>query len=288
MRRLLQRLPRATHPLLVVLMSYQLLMALLIILFYPKIVMGGWWLLFHLAVIALLLGPDGKWGRMLKPWSPIAILPMNFTELHYLVYSVHPRDFDVMLLQWDYTLFGTHPTLWLEQFTWPLLTEVLQWIYAAFYFFPIILAARLFLKGKMEAFYFVAFQIVYGFYLSYMGYFVIPAVGPRFILTDIQTIGLHGVWLRESIDHLLSTLEQRQHDAFPSGHTMITVMTLWYGWKFDKQYFYVAALPGLLLIYSTVYLRYHYFVDVATGLALAVVAVISGQKLYNYLSGRKT
>ncbi len=282
----MQRLPKATHPLLVVLMSYQVVMALLIILFYPRIQAGNGWLLFHLLVILWLLGPNGKWSRMLKPWSPIAILPLNFTELHYLVHAVHPRDFDVMLLQWDYALFGTHPTLWLEQFTWPVLTELMQWIYAAFYFFPIILVARLFIKGKMDAFYFTAFQIVYGFYLSYLSYFVIPAIGPRFTLADIQTVTLHGVWLRDSIDHLLSALEQRQRDAFPSGHTMITAMTLWYGWKYDRRYFYVAVLPALLLVCSTVYLRYHYFVDVAAGLLLAVIAVKSGEKLFNYLSER--
>jgi membrane-associated phospholipid phosphatase len=222
-----------------------------------------------------------------KTWSPIVIIPINFTELHYLVHTVSPIDYDQALINMDYGLFGVHPTVWMEQLANPWLTEYLQIIYTTFYFLPIILAYILWRKKEYEEFDFFTFVIVFGFYLSYLGYFIVPAVGPRFTLDHLQSFPVTGIWATDAIRHTLDTLENIQRDAFPSGHTEMTLLSMIYAYKYSKKYFYVLLVIGSSLIFSTVYLRYHYVVDVIAGIALAIAVVITARSVYNILNDKK-
>jgi membrane-associated phospholipid phosphatase len=64
-----------------------------------------------------------------------------------------------------------------------------------------------------------------------------------------------------------------QRDAFPSGHAMMTLVLIALGfhWHIRARFFILAA--GALLILATVYLRYHYVIDVLAGAALAVLCL---------------
>ncbi len=268
---------------------YQAAMLGLLLLFGGKIAWAQLWAVFHLSVIFLLwklpLLKRNSLVTWFKLWNPLIIIPLNFTELHYLVHTVHPHDFDPLLIQLDKTLLGVHPSVWLERMQWPPLTEYFQLVYSTFYFLPIILAWLLLRRQKQDQVDFFVFIMVYGFYLSYIGYFLVPAIGPRFTLNHLQTKALQGLWLTPLIRHTLDTLENIQRDAFPSGHTEMTALTMYYAYKFHRKYFYVLAIVGTSLIFSTVYLRYHYVSDVLGGLLLAVIVVVSARPVYNLLNG---
>ncbi len=266
---------------------YQLLMLVLLLLFGFKIPSAPLWTVFHLMVILILwklpVIKRSNFVDRIGLWNPLIIIPLNFTELHYLVHTVHPRDFDPVLIQLDKMLFGVHPSLWLERLLWPPLTEYFQLVYSTFYFLPIILAWLLLRKQKQDQVDFFVFIMVFGFYLSYIGYFLVPAIGPRFTLDHLQTKAIQGVWLTPIIRHTLDALENIQRDAFPSGHTEMTALTMYYAYKFQRKYFYVLAIVGTSLIFSTVYLRYHYVSDVLGGLLLAAFVVAVARPVYNRL-----
>ncbi|NOG43789.1 MAG: phosphatase PAP2 family protein [Calditrichaeota bacterium] len=255
----------------------------MLILFFSKIENSLLWLIFHVTVLAFLLWDRSAYLNRIKKWSVIVLIPLNFTELHYLVHTVHPIDYDNLLIQIDRFMFGTDPTIWMEQFTNPYVTEFLQIIYSTFYFLPIGLGIILAKKKQENDLNFLIFQIVYGFYLSYIGYFILPAIGPRFTLDHLQSFPLTGVWLANDIQILLNTLENSQRDAFPSGHTAMTLLTLYYAQKYHRPYFnFMIPVTSLMLI-STVYLRYHYVIDVFAGIGLFYFTVVSGKYLYKYL-----
>lgn len=258
-------------------------MLLLNMVFFYEIDNAVNWLFINLIIFAFLIISRFDIIRRMKAWSLLVIIPVNFTQLHYMVHTVHPSDFDIFLIKFDYMLFGSHPTLWMEAFTKPLITEILQIVYSTFYFLPIVLGLILFLSKRLAEFDFFIFQVVYGFYLSYLGYFIIPAIGPRFTLDHLQTFQLSGVWIMETIHHLLNQLENIQRDAFPSGHTAITVLTLFYAKKYNNRYFYFMLPITLMMILSTVYLRYHYVIDVIAGLFLFMIIITTGPFLYKKL-----
>jgi membrane-associated phospholipid phosphatase len=206
-------------------------------------------------------------------------------ELSYLIPRIHQRDFDVELAAIDYKLFGVHPTVWLERFTWPALTELLQWSYPTYYFLPIVLGAVLWKKGWYDRFYFWVFVIAFAFYLSYLGYFLVPAIGPRFLseIVNAQTMPLTGVWMFDEIREALNRAEGITRDCFPSGHTAMSLVVLHFAYRFHRRTFWYLLPIGVAIIVSTVYLRYHYVIDIVAGALLALLVVIVSRYVYRAL-----
>ncbi len=73
-----------------------------------------------------------------------------------------------------------------------------------------------------------------------------------------------------------------QRDIFPSGHTMITLIVMYLSVKLKSRSKYFLLPVGTLLIFSTVYLRYHYVVDLIGGLIFMIFSVWSGKYLFNW------
>jgi membrane-associated phospholipid phosphatase len=239
-------------------------------------------------LLAKVMAPRfGRAGQFVRSWYPVALITTTFKELEYLIPRLHPRDFDWQLAAIDYRIFGVHPTLWLERLHIPLLTEIFQIIYATYYFYPVILGAVLWRKGWFVKFYFWVFILMVGFYLSYLGYVAVPAIGPRFILADQQTIPLSGVFLFDTIRGTLDRAEGITRDCFPSGHTEITLLVLYYAWKFHRRTFWWMLVPCSAIILSTVYLRYHYVIDVVAGFVAAGLVMLTAKPLYRLLGGRE-
>ncbi len=268
-------------------MAYQLIISVLLLFNLSLVPHAFPFLIGHLLIVFLLWYlPYGSANRLftfVRFWNPILIVPFNFAELHYLVHVIRPHDLDASLIKIDYALFGVHPTVWLEHLMNPILTEYLQIVYSTFYFLPLTLALLLYCKNRLEELDYFTLIMVYGFYLSYFGYFFVPAVGPRYTLNYLQTVPVSGLWLTHFIRHTLDTLEHVQRDAFPSGHTAMTLLTMYFAYRYHKKYFYVLLIIGTSLIFSTVYLRYHYVIDVIGGFILAVWVIVTAPFLYRIL-----
>ena len=224
---------------------------------------------------------------VIRGWYPVALIPLTYKELSYLIPLIHPRDYDAALAGIDHRVLGVHPTVWLERFTWPPLTEVLQLTYSTYYFLPLVLGVVLWRKGWFDKFYYWVYIVVLGFYLSYLGYIAVPAIGPRFLpsIAEAQTIPLSGVWLFQPVREMLDRAEGITRDCFPSGHTELTLLVLIYARSFHKKVFWCLLPLGTGVIISTVYLRYHYVIDVVAGLLLAIMIVIIARPVYRALDG---
>ena len=87
-----------------------------------------------------------------------------------------------------------------------------------------------------------------------------------------------------AIDRTINELEHTKLDAFPSGHTMITVTVLIVAWQRARKLFWYLLPVGTLLIFSTMYCRYHYLVDVIAGLILAFATVPLAERWYDHVA----
>jgi membrane-associated phospholipid phosphatase len=215
----------------------------------------------------------------------ISILAI-FDSLEHLVHAINPQDIDPLLIRLDYLLFGGHPTVMIEKIMTPLLTDMLQLAYSSYYFLPITLGAVLLIRKNEEAFDRSLYLIMLCFYLSYAGYLLFPALGPRFTMNHLQHEDLRGLLLTAPIQELLNRLEGIKRDAFPSGHTGIALTVLVLSLRFEKQLFLLFLPFVTTLIFSTVYLRYHYVVDVLAGIALAALTLFLGDAYYGYWQKR--
>ena len=81
-----------------------------------------------------------------------------------------------------------------------------------------------------------------------------------------------GLWIGDFLAHALDTAESVKVDCFPSGHTAGAVLVILATRKWMPRLFWVVLPIASSLIFATVYLRYHYVIDLIAGAALAVAA----------------
>ena len=215
-----------------------------------------------------------------------------FKEIYLMVRPIHPVDYDWLFISIDHWMFGVNPTQWAAQFAHPVLTEMFQIAYFSYYILFLMLGIELFRRHTIDEFDYGAFLVVYGFYLSYLGYFLLPAVGPRFTLHNFYALDreLPGLLLTtpmrnfinagESISSALpNAIQLVQRDVFPSGHTQLTLIVVYLGHLYHLKTRWIMTILGTLLIVSTIYLRYHYVVDLLGGAIFFLFTIWSGKKI---------
>jgi membrane-associated phospholipid phosphatase len=214
---------------------------------------------------------------------PIAYLPLLFNVLGPLIEALRGGPRDDLLIAADRGLFGVDVTIWMERFVTPLANDYFAVAYTTYYFFALTLGGLLWAFRRADGRRFF-FTIVLCYHVSYIGYFVIPGLGPRATMADRQTVSVHATPISKAIDDTLNTLEHTKYDVFPSGHTMMAVATLLVAWKRFRKAFWFFLPVGVSLVISTVYCRYHYAIDLIAGIILAVIVVPLGDALYDRLT----
>ena len=223
-----------------------------------------------------------------------------FKEIYLMVRPIHPVDYDWLFISIDHWFFGVNPTQWAAQFAHPAITEIFQIAYFSYYILFLMLGIELYRRYTIAEFDHGAFLVVYGFYLSYLGYFLLPAVGPRFTLHNFYALNqeLPGLFFTtpmrnfinagESISAALpNAIQFVQRDVFPSGHTQLTLIVVYLGHKYHlKTRWIMTVLAGLLII-GTVYLRYHYVVDLIGGAIFFLFTIWSGKKIQDWWEYKK-
>lgn len=228
-------------------------------------------------------------ARIFVLFRRIYIIPLIFliyTQAQYYIRIINPGLYDDFLMRLDFAIFGVHPTRWLGSISFPLLTEYLQICYMMYFFMPVVQGIELHMRDDGEKFNDFSSMILFAFYVSYMGYFLLPAVGPRFFLHDYFGINndLPGIFLtgplRGLIDsgasiypHSPISIQTINRDCMPSGHTMLTMVNIIMSFRNRSKFRWIFLVIGGSLIFSTVYLRYHYVVDVLAGAILALLVL---------------
>ena len=227
----------------------------------------------------------GRAGTSFHHFSPILFVVLIYESLGNLIQYLQP-DVDPWLLKIDLFLFGVEPTFWIQKWIVPRFTDILSLAYFSYYFIPIVLIAVLYFKGRMAEFDRTIFVLAFGYYISFVGYILFPAVGPRYALTDLYSVPLKGSFITDFVRDTLNALEHNKRDCMPSGHTQIVLMVLFLAYRYEKLLFYLFFPVVCLLILSTVYLRYHYVIDLMVGGGLAVACTIFGHRLYGWWTRR--
>lgn len=219
--------------------------------------------------------------KVVRNWIPVVIVLMAYENLGNLVRFINPHDADPVLKRIDEFIFlGVNPTLWLEQWIRPWFSEIMHSCYTSYYPFLPIIGFVLYVSSDYYRFRDVMVSITLGFYLGYIGYLLVPAVGPRFYMADMFTLDVKGMtMLSDRVREMINMLESTRRDCFPSLHTGITVIVTAYAWKYKRWLFWCFLPVTIGIIMATVYLRYHYVIDVFAGLALAAFCVWAGPKV---------
>jgi hypothetical protein len=177
--------------------------------------------------------------------------------------------------------------VWLDRFVSPATTE---W-FAFFYFFYFLVLTlhvlpMLFSDGDDQVLARFAVGILLVFVPAHLLYMIVPGWGPYWYLKGTFQHELQGgtFWrlVRETVD-----AGGAQKDIFPSLHTAVPTFLAIFSFRhrrlFPFKYSWpVVALFATQIIIATLFLRWHYLIDVVAGLTLAATASLVSHRIADW------
>ncbi len=249
----------------------------------------GWYggaLIATLLLARRLRARTGAAGVLPRAAFALVAAPVTFLMLGTVVPYANPWHAERFLHDVDTALFlGRNPNVLLDRLAWPPLTELLQIDYALYYFVPVMLLGSFVLRRDWDGLGLGLFLAILCLYGSYFGYFLVPATGP-----NLNVLGLYpahfsepmeGLWLAKPLRAALLEAEAIKHDCWPSGHAALTLTCLVIARRTHRPTYRILFVPVALLVFSTMYLRYHYVIDVIGGVALAWAVLRFGPRWYD-------
>ena len=227
--------------------------------------------------------PEGLMAEVFYLAYPVLFLFTIFESFFMILPYFNTLRYDELLTRVDYNIFGCNPTVWIERFVSPWLTDVMYFFYLFYFPMPLIVLGTMLKKKKLEDIEEAIFIFLSCYYAAYAIYYFIPASGPRFHLGALQRVGLDGYVLALPIKNFIDMLEPNKLDAFPSLHAAILLITMRVAREHEKKLFYIFMPVAVIITVSLVYCRYHYVIDIIAGFLLAEVTYRLAERVHGRL-----
>jgi hypothetical protein len=203
-----------------------------------------------------------------------APMVLSYFQMRALLPALQPDLMDDRLFTIDLWLLGTTPAVWMEVWN---VEPVVEWLsffyYTHFFVMTLMLGPSLFLgtgRRMQELMAGALLVTAVGHFL----YTIVPGAGPYATIAFDQPLQ-GGFWWNQV--ELTVATAGAQLDIFPSLHTAWPAYFTLHAFAYrDTQPFRwlwpVLGLVAVNIIIATMFLRWHWFIDVAAGLLLAVAA----------------
>jgi len=225
--------------------------------------------------LAMHLAPQARVVHGIREFVPFLACILIYTNLHDTIGFVNTHDVHHWLDACDRAWFGISPCVWAERFITPARTDLMSVFYASFFAIAPSVPLLLLIAGRRREFRQALLGIVTCFYLGYALYIALPAAPPRLYLAHQFRLQLKGYpnLLYALSQQTLELLPADSRAAFPSLHAAVSLLALFYAWRYLRPWLFLLAPCAVGLWISTIYLRHHYFVDLVAGWLLAPVAM---------------
>lgn len=220
-------------------------------------------------------------GPIFNTYYPLLLVPQVFGCLQPMIDGLGFPNQDAALVSIDRAMLGGRDAAELfAPYIRPWLNDLLFLAYGSFFLFPLAVGVPMWLRSRRTCTRFV-FAVVLGFYVSYAGYFLVPARGPRYFQYPPEDVRTRVTAISRFVYDTLNSVEYTKDDVFPSGHVLVTAICVLAAWRFDRRVFWGLLPVAVLLVTATLYCRYHYLIDVIVGFALACVTLPAAGRLHD-------
>lgn len=252
-------------------------------------------LVFFVASLIVVRGGLVKHGFVAPMLYRVALygtVQLSYFFLARLLPLVNPTTMDEGLYRFDIAAFGFEPAIALDAVVNPLTTEWFAFFYFGYFFLlavhviPILLFSR---SARMLSEFAVGMLVV--FCVGHVVYMLVPGYGPyRALAGEFQNELPHGMWR----DMVMATVASggAQMDIFPSLHTAAPTFVTLYSFQHRDRLPYryswpVVAFFAVNIIIATMFLRWHYVIDVVAGLCLASAAFLAARAVTSWELDRR-
>ena len=198
-----------------------------------------------------------------------------------VIHLINPNDKDLMLIYYDQKFFGFQASHLTQLFIRPWVTGLMQIAYSLHFILPIAVAAVIYFSRQKTMFRDIILGIVLVNFIGFLGYFIVPAVGPSYHLHYSVPLQLSNLPTKayNMVYNLEELSESTPRNVFPGLHVGLSTVVLVFAYKFGRKTFIVLTPFVLLEWFSTIYLRIHYLVDNVAGFILALFCIWCSQKI---------
>lgn len=231
----------------------------------------------------------------LREFYPILLFFGLYGETVVMNRMMDTPRLDPWLVRADHALLGFQPAeAFSVAFAQPLFSEFMHLSYLTYHL--MIGGVGLWLSVRnLAAFRHFVTVVSLVFYACYATYVFVPAVGPRVLFSATperaQFVAHYGREPRPPPNPAAGRWAQRtfafveEHGdiagaAFPSSHVAVALVTAWFSWRYIRPIRWLHGFFAVTILFSTVYTRAHYAVDVLGGLVAAAVLFPAAQALY--------
>ncbi len=180
---------------------------------------------------------------------------------------------DPQVLALEERFFSVQPTVWLQRFVSPGLTEWLMFSYVIYVVIYPLLCGLIYFKrgaGQMEDY---LFSLGLANVFCDLGFLLFPVAGPLHAIADRFGVPLHG-YLFTTLGEYIRSHVHAIGRTIPSPHCAAATVMWIMAWRYHRPTFFVLTPVIVSLYVSTVYGRYHYVSDALAGIAIAFLAVV--------------
>lgn len=177
--------------------------------------------------------------------------------------------YDRTALEVDRLLMGETPAIVFQHIYTDGLTEIMSFFYLIYFIAPVAFIL-LYIKKSSELYREMVFSVIFLHFMALLLFIAIPIEGPKYHYSDLFHTDMGGWGLTSLNSTIFENLRSSTIDCFPSMHCGLFMMVTYYMYKYNKKSVFFWLPITLLLMVSTVYLRYHYMVDII----FAVLAVL--------------
>jgi len=218
---------------------------------------------------------------------------LSYFQLKWIAAAVSPHSVDGELLAFDMRVFGYEPAVAWDRFVTPHTTEWFAFFYFGYFFLlcahvlPIMLNASS--KFRLAHFALGAILVICPAHLLYMA---VPGYGPYHYLAGRFEHPLEGGLFWSLVK---ATVEAggSQKDIFPSLHTAIPTFFAIYSYLHRRAFPFrftwpIMAFASSQIIIATMFLRWHYLIDIIAGLTIATTAALVSLKIVRWETARRS
>lgn len=226
---------------------------------------------------------ENRLFQFIRNAYPLILFGFFYAETDYLNNLLFSSNLDSLVEKLELTIFGFHPSIVFSKSmpqVW--FSELMNFGYFSYYALILLLPLWLWFKEN-ESFTYTIFIITFSFYIFYWVFILFPVAGPQFYLDEsfriIPNSGLFRFLVR-----FAEWLGEGPTAAFPSSHVGIMVVMAMLSYRYAKALlpFYISF--GILICFSTIYIKAHYAVDVIGGIVVAPLLYVLSNWVYNKLN----
>ena len=263
--------------------------AVLAVAFHQRV--AGWQVLVaeDLAVAAVFLAAVVGTHRIRMGWvwfvARTATVSLAYAFLFGAVARlqliVHGRWLDGVVVGFEQHLFGVQPTIWLERFTLPWLTEWMMFAYVVYIALYPLVCLVIYTRHGERALEECLLALGLANVACDLGFILFPVAGPAAFMGPAYTVPLKG-WLFTAVGELVRTRLHYVGGSLPSPHAAAATVMWAMSWRYSRRLAWILAPIILTLYIATFYCRYHYLTDAIAGIATAVVALAVTPRLMRW------